>query len=74
MYFVFQSGHFVGSSPTKSALTKFQNFEKKSKSKKFKIFFAKFGSKNHSKSCHLVSGVRENGFFNLKKILKIFDI
>ena len=45
MYFVFQSGHFVGSSPTKRALTKFQNFEKKSKSKKSKFFLQNLGPK-----------------------------
>ena len=45
MYFVFQSGHFVGSSPTKSALTKFQTFEKKLKSKKSKIFLQNLGPK-----------------------------
>ena len=62
-----------GRAPQK-LLTKFLKFlEKNSKSKKIKKYFFDFGSKNYADRCNLVSGVRENSFFDLKNFLKIFD-
>ena len=62
-----------GRAPQK-LLTKFLKFlEKNSKSKKIKKFFFDFGSKNYADRCNLVSGVRENSFFEQKLILKFFD-
>ena len=62
-----------GRAPQK-LLTKFFKFlEKNSKSKKVKEIFFDFGSKNYSDRCNLVSGVRENSFFDQKLIFKIFD-
>ena len=42
-------------------------------SKKFKNYFFNFGSKNYADWFNLVSGVRENSFFDEKLILKNFD-
>ena len=71
--FVSQCEHFVGPGPTKIAHKFFRIFGKNSMSKKSKIFSFDFGSKNYVDRCNLTSEVRENRFFDQKKILKIFD-
>ena len=62
-----------GRAPQKLLTKFFKILEKNSKSKKVKEIFFDFGSKNYSDRCNLVSGVRENSFFDQKLIFKIFD-
>ena len=63
----------MGPGPTKMAHKIFRILGKNSMSKKSKIFSFDFGSKNYADRCNLTSELRENSFFDQKKILKIFD-
>ena len=63
----------MGASPTKLAHNFFLIFGKNYMSKKVENYFFDIGSKNYADRCNLVSGIRENSFFDQKKILKFFD-
>ena len=63
----------MGPGPTKIAHKIFRILGKNSMSKKSKIFSFDFGSKNYADRCNLTSELRENSFFDHKKILKFFD-
>ena len=67
MYFVFQSGHFVGSSPTKSALTKYQNFEKKIEVQKIEFFLQNLGPKITQNDVIWSQAYRKMVFLTIKK-------
>ena len=62
-----------GRAPQKLLTKFFKILEKNSKSKKVKEIFFDFVSKKYSDRCNLVSGVRENSFFDQKLIFKIFE-